>query len=455
MTMTTTEHRCFFHRRQKARHVQKMSSWTKRFVPAIAATSLLLASGTVVDVESRAEEAILIPGATILKPINPFYSAIAMYYPTIGINFHDDANPHLIDYSQDALNSDKALADGVKQARIALRQTDGKVVIIGESMGAMVAARVAIELAAGPDAPSTDDVRVILIAPPEAGVAEYFRAGTFIPILNYRVKRVAWSPYPTTIVIGEYDGWADPPDRPWNLLASANALMGIVYVHGFPIAATDPDDVPPGNVTTIPGTTEHGPITTLLVPTRNLPLTQLFRDLGVPDELVDEVDAVLRPVIDSAYVRHDQPGDTRPYLHNGAIRRTVGSEQVQLPANEVADALDGDVGPVDTTDAVSGDVEATRSDTKDSDARDGDNSELKENRREMRLEQRNEQRQAIRNGVTDLQNRIDTSLNDLKKRIKGPQAKKGRPAKETTATSESTASEQSGVEQSASEQSSE
>jgi pimeloyl-ACP methyl ester carboxylesterase len=412
-------------------------------VPTIAATSLLLASGTVVDVVSRAEEAILIPGATILKPINPFYSAIAMYYPTIGINFHDDANPHLIDYSQDALNSDKALADGVKQARIALRRTDGKVVIIGESMGSMVAARVAAELAAGPDAPSPDDVRFILIAPPEAGVAEYFREGTFIPILNYRVKRVATSPYPTTIVIGEYDGWADPPDRPWNLLASANALMGIVYVHGLPIAATDPDDVPPGNVTTIPGTSEHGPITTLLVPTRNLPLTQLFRDLGVPDELVDEVDAVLRPVIDSAYVRHDQPRDTRPYLHNGAIRRTAESEQVQLPADEVGDAGDGDVVPVDTTDAVSGDVETTHSGTEDIDARDGVESESKEDLREARREHRKEQRQGIRNAVKELQDRINTGLDDLEKRIKGPQAKKEKPTNNPPATSESTASEQS------------
>ena len=59
-----------------------------------------------------------------------------------------------------------------------------------------------------------------MIAPPEAGIAEYFKEGTFIPILNYRISRVPESPYPTTIVIGEYDGWADPPDRPWNLVSS-------------------------------------------------------------------------------------------------------------------------------------------------------------------------------------------------------------------------------------------
>ena len=114
----------------------------------------------------------------------------------------------------------------MQQATIAVRQIDGKVVIIGESMGSMVAWRVAVELAANSPDPSKDDVRVVLIAPPEAGVAEYFKEGTFIPILNYRITRIAESPYPTTIVIGEYDGWADPPDRPWNLVSSANALCG-------------------------------------------------------------------------------------------------------------------------------------------------------------------------------------------------------------------------------------
>ena len=173
----------------------------------------------------------------------------------------------------------------MEQADIAVRQNDGKVVIIGESMGSMVAWRVAAELANSPDAPRPEDVRVVLIAPPEAGVAEYFKEGTYIPILNYRVSRIAESPYDTTIVIGEYDGWSDPPDRPWNLVSSANALAGIVYVHGPPIFTADPAVVPDEDITYVPRTDdEHGSITTYFVPTENLPLTQVFRDLAVGDE---------------------------------------------------------------------------------------------------------------------------------------------------------------------------
>jgi len=454
---------------------RKMISWRKQLVPLIAAASLVLASGTVVDVASRAEEAILIPGATVLKPINPFYPLIALNYPKIGIHFHEDGQPLLIDYSQDALNSDKALLDGVQQTMIAVQQTDGKIVIIGESMGSMVAARVAKELAASPN-PRLDDVRVVLIAPPEVGVAEYFKEGTFIPILNYRVKRVALSPYPTTIVIGEYDGWADPPDRPWNLLATANALLGIVYVHGVPSFTTDPNDVPPENVKTIPGNADHGPITTMLVPTKNLPLTQILRDIGVPDQWVDAIDNILRPIIDSAYVRNDKPGDSRPYLYNGEIRRNVETPQeVETPEADVAggvettdvdttstetkdvgthNAVDGDsklgikesdtkdVTTNDTkndakvvikdvskdvdTEVVTKDDETTATDTDtdtDTEARAGDDIEKKKSPRETRRERRHEHRDAIRDGLDNVKSQVESGLKDLAKGLKGPRAK--------------------------------
>ena len=224
-----------------------MATWHKRLVSAIAATSLMLGTGTVATAVGAAEEAVLIPGATVFKPINPLYPIVAESYPVIGIHFHDDNDPQWVDYSQNALAADKAILDGVEHATAAVRETpDGQVVVIGESMGSMVAARVAVELAESSDDPSKDNIRVVLIASPEAGVAEYFKEGTYIPILNYRISRVPESPYPTTVVIGEYDGWADPPDRPWNVVSTANALAGIVYVHGPPIAAADPIDVPRG-----------------------------------------------------------------------------------------------------------------------------------------------------------------------------------------------------------------
>ena len=84
-------------------------------------------------------------------------------------------------------------------------------------------------------------------------------------------------------------------------------------------------DVPPEN-TTVETNAERN-VTTYLVPTENLPLTQMFRDVGVPDALVDKADQVLRPIVDAGYLRHDQPGDTRPYLYDGKIHRNVQSQQ--------------------------------------------------------------------------------------------------------------------------------
>ena len=64
-----------------------MARWHKRLVPAIAATSLMLGTGTVATAVSAAEEAVLIPGATVFKRINPLYPIVATTYPLSGSTF--------------------------------------------------------------------------------------------------------------------------------------------------------------------------------------------------------------------------------------------------------------------------------------------------------------------------------------------------------------------------------
>jgi diacyltrehalose acyltransferase len=346
-----------------------MINWSKRLIPVVAATSLLpigvLATGI-----GHAEQAILIPGAMPFKAINPDYPKVAKTYPTIGVNFYaGDSVKRLIDYSQNPFASNSALRDGVEQTMNAM--PDGAdVVIIGESMGSMVAWRVAAELAKDPP---EGTVRVVLIAPPEVGIAEYFKEGTYIPILNYRVTRIVPSGFDTTIVVGEYDGYADPPDRPWNLISSANALLGTQFVHGPPSFTAD--------VTGLPHQIDTNGVKSYLIPTEHLPLTQVFRDVGVPDALVDKADEVLRPIVDAGYVRNDKPGDTRPYLADGEIHRNVQSQQQAR------------VSPV------------------------GDRTENGAARVAERKQHRDEIRQAIRNDLRDIRGRVEARLGQLKKRI--------------------------------------
>ncbi|WP_235621954.1 PE-PPE domain-containing protein [Mycolicibacterium austroafricanum] len=299
-------------------------------VSLIALACVLLGIGTVAGPVGAAERAVLIPGASPFKPINPFFPIIAATYPYIGINLHDDADPQVVDYSQNPFSTDRALLQGLERAEVAVREIDGKAVVIGESMGSMVASRLAADLSHSPDPPSTDDIRFVLIASPEEGMAQYFKEGTRIPLLNYTVSRVAQSPYPTTVIVGEYDGWADPPDRPWNLVAVANSAMALLYVHGPASWDIDLDDVPPENITV------DGTVTRYFVPTEHLPLTRPFRDIGVPDCVVDAADQILRPIIDAGYHRHDQPGDSRPYLYDGRIHRDGDDDAGGEKETEVA-----------------------------------------------------------------------------------------------------------------------
>ena len=297
-------------------------------ITGVTAGAITLLLGTATSVTAE-ENAILVPGAFVCKQINPLYPEIAATYPNIGKNFHVDADAQLIDYSQNFFAAGAAIADGVAETEVAVNMTEGPVAVVGESMGSMVASRLAKSLAQRPDPPLHDQIRFVLIAPPEAGIARYFPVGTYIPVLNYIVSRVPETSYDTIVVIGEYDGWADPPDRPWNLIASANALLGINIVHGPPSFAADPATVPPENIT-VSTNSEGGTVTTYLIPTENLPLTQPLRSFGVPDLLVDQVDEVLRPIIDSAYLRHDEPGDRRPYFSDGKIQANVQGRQSNL-----------------------------------------------------------------------------------------------------------------------------
>ena len=64
-------------------------------------------------------------------------------------------------------------------------------------------------------------------ANPERGLAATFLpAGFTIPGAGYTAGNPPVSQYNTALVFTQYDGWSDPPNRPWNLLADFNALHG-------------------------------------------------------------------------------------------------------------------------------------------------------------------------------------------------------------------------------------
>jgi hypothetical protein len=201
-------------------------------------------------------------------------------------------------------SADGSIAIGAPRVLTAIEQADDEqVVVAGLSEGTLVVDEVQRELAADPEhAPDKSPLRFVKFGSPQVLALRLFPAGTRVPILGYTVQPFAESQYDTDMVFGEYDLWADPPDRLWNVMADANAILGTQYVHTESSQAYKDTAVQIGEPVT---NSKGGTTTTYMVPTKNLPLTQPLRDVGVPDKVVDELDKGLRPVVDAGYKRND------------------------------------------------------------------------------------------------------------------------------------------------------
>ena len=129
---------------------------------------------------------------------------------------------------------------------------------------------------------------------------------------------------PTIDVADQYDGLADVPQYPANLVADLNDLLGIIYVHtsygAGAIPALFPDSAPlsgPFADEYVLGSTEivkqvSGDATFYLIPTQTLPLLDPLLDLGVPQPVLDIVQPALQVIVEAGYDRSTSPSPTRP-----------------------------------------------------------------------------------------------------------------------------------------------
>lgn len=188
--------------------------------------------------------------------------------------------------------------------------------------------------------PGPEDVSFIVMGDAERGIlpalVPFF--GATIPGINYTVRPIPVTAYDVTVVKGEYDGASDWPDRPWNLLAVANALAGSGAFEGpdgeeifgsihFDAIFTDPTNVPAENITTTVNAV-GGVTTTYLIPTPSLPILLPLVANGVPQSTVDILNAVLKPVVDSAYKRNDR----LPAFLEGLLPKSQTAQAVKATA---------------------------------------------------------------------------------------------------------------------------
>lgn len=297
-----------------------------------------------------AQPLLIVPGAEYVNldalPHNPLIDAYYTRSIDIGRGFFPDSTPVVVDYPATVYGGGsigKHIAAGATIVDTAIKAAAGPVIVAGQSEGCVVVDLEAARLQTDPNAPAADQVTFSVFGDPMRGFLNtLFKDGTRIPIVGLTVASPVESRYNTIVVTGEYDLWGDFPDRPWNMLALANAMMGSTFVHAR--ASFSPSDIPPENVS-VSINSLGGTTTSYLVPTKNLPLTEPLRLIGVPAKIVDALDNALRPRIDAGYSRNDAPGSKRPYLSHGVLH-TGGK-----PAAASASAVTANVHPLSSRQA--------------------------------------------------------------------------------------------------------
>jgi hypothetical protein len=195
-----------------------------------------------------------------------------------------------------------------------------KVTVVGLSAGSLVVDEVLRQMMADGTAPNPNEITFVLAE--DSSRQQLIKDSTYNSRLDYTYHTPPETPYHIVVVTGEYDGFADFPDRPWNLLAVANAMVGAIVVH-VPVMFTDLSTVPAQDVT-VTVNSQGGTTTHYLVPTATLPLVQLFPNLA-PHA------AALRALIDQGYSRNDPAPATGTAKTLVAASEPVTEQIPELP----------------------------------------------------------------------------------------------------------------------------
>lgn len=212
------------------------------------------------------------------------------------------------------LTGNQSIEAGVGDLEAAMATHGGdNLVIYGYSQGAVVAAQEKRKLAEqypeGTAAPDIDFVLAGDVGLPNGGFGARF-PGLYIPILDwyYEGATPTDTQFDTVEINRQYDGFADFPLYPINVVADLNALLGTMYVHGWPFDVSLPAD--PTTSPAYQGT--YGDTSYYFFETENLPLFGPLRTLGVPEQLIDVVEPVFRVIVELGYDRSIPPWEPTP-----------------------------------------------------------------------------------------------------------------------------------------------
>jgi hypothetical protein len=208
------------------------------------------------------------------------------------------------------LTWNQSVAQGVQHLEARNPQGD---VVFGLSQGAVVVSRYK---AAHPEGTGNTFVLVENPSRPNGGILERF-AGLYIPILDISVSGATPDNGDITVdVARQYDGWADFPTYPLNILATANAIAGMILVHGQTQTELTAAQIEAAKAGGNAYYQVHGDTTYYLIRTPLVPLLMPLKGI-VPDPILGAIDPVLRRLIEMGYDRTDYSAPTKAQLLPG------------------------------------------------------------------------------------------------------------------------------------------
>jgi len=201
---------------------------------------------------------------------------------------------------------------GVDNLVAAIHNTGRPGTAIGLSEGGFVVDGAQARLATDPNAPPPNTLNFATFGDPighhafgQSFLSATFPVGSVVPALDYTMPPPYESQYDTDRFVAAYDSIADFPDRPDNMFAIANTLMGLATGHTA-VAFTNKSMAPPQNIrTTI--NSRGAKDTTIMVPQKHLPLVMPLKYIGIPEDTLNKLDAILVPRVNRGYSRNDDP----------------------------------------------------------------------------------------------------------------------------------------------------
>ncbi len=209
-------------------------------------------------------------------------------------------------------------------------------VIYGYSQGAVVASIYKGQHLGDPSAPDVTYVLVENPNRPNGGILERFN-GLYIPILGVSFNGATPNSGPdsphTVDISRQYDGWSDFPTYPLNLVATANAILGIYYLHGATQTDVTAADLEAAKSSGNSMYYQNDTATNTeyyLIATNELPLLMPFNGI-VPEPILQAIDPVLRSIVELGYDRTDYGNPTPAGLWPG-----LGSSSTANPIQLVS-----------------------------------------------------------------------------------------------------------------------